>query len=137
MANATSVDKIRGIAPNLVERLKEQKIVNADQLLKAGCSPEGRKTLAKLVGVEPNQLLEILNRADLDRIKGIGPAFANLLEEVGVDTVKELSKRVPANLQNKMVEVNTAKKITHHPPTLQQVEAWVEEAKRLPVLLEY
>ncbi len=137
MANATAVDNIRGITPQLAEKLKEQKILNTDQLLKAGCTPEGRKALAKLIGAEPNALLEILNRADLDRIAGIGPAYANLLEEVGVDTVKELSKRVPANLHNKMAEVNTVKKITTHPPTLQQVEAWVAEAKNLPVLLEY
>ncbi len=137
MANATSVDKIRGISVTLAEKLKEQKILNTDQLLTAGCTPEGRKALAKLVGTEPGELLELLNRADLDRVAGIGPAYANLLEEVGVDTVKELSKRVPANLHHRMEEVNTIKKITQHPPTLAQVEAWVAEAKSLPVLLEY
>jgi predicted flap endonuclease-1-like 5' DNA nuclease len=137
MANATSVDKIRGITAELVAKLKEQKILNSEQLLNAGCTPERRKALAKLVGADPKDLLELLNRADLDRIKGIGPAYANLLEEVGVDTVKELSKRIPANLRTRMVELNTTKKISARPPTLQQVEAWVAEAKSLPVLLEY
>ncbi len=137
MANATSVEKIRGITAELAAKLKEQKILNTEQLLEAGCTPDGRKALAKLVGADPKELLELLNRADLDRIAGIGPAYANLLEEVGVDTVKELSKRVPANLHDRRAEVNTTKKITTHPPTLQQVEAWVAEAKSLPALLEY
>jgi predicted flap endonuclease-1-like 5' DNA nuclease len=137
MASASSVSKIRGIADGMVDKLKAQNISNTDQLLKAGGTPEGRKTLAKDLGADPKELLELLNRADLDRVEGIGAAYSNLLEEAGVDTVKELSKRVPANLHAKLVELNTAKKITSHPPTLQQVEAWVTEAKALPAMLEY
>lgn len=137
MANSTSVDKIRGITPELVAKFKEHRFLNTEQLLRAGCTPEARNGLAKLVNVDPKELMELLNRADLDRVGGIGAAYANLLEEIGVDTVKELSKRVPANLFAKILEINTVKKITTHPPTLQQVEAWVMEAKRLPALLEY
>jgi len=137
MANPTSVGKIRGITPELAVKLKQHRFINTEQLLRAGCTPEARNGLAKLVDIDPKELLELLNRADLDRVGGIGAAYANLLEETGVDTVKELSKRVPVNLHAKLVEINTAKKITSHPPTLQQVEAWVMEAKRLPLLLEY
>ncbi len=137
MANAEPVDKIRGITPEITAKLKETKILNTEQLLKAGNTTDARKGLAKQVGVDPKVLLELLNRADLDRVAGIGGAYANLLEEAGVDTVKELAKRTPANLHAKLVEINTAKKITTHPPTLQQVETWVKEAKSLPVILEY
>ncbi len=137
MANAETVDKIRGIAAATAAKLKELKILNTEQLLKAGGTPEARTKLAKQIGVDPKALLELLNRADLDRVKGVGAAYANLLEEAGVDTVKELSKRTAANLHAKIVEINTAKKVTTHPPTLQQVEAWVKEAKGLPALLEY
>ena len=137
MANKTSVDKIRGISVELAAKLKEQKILDSEKLLSAGCSPNDRKALAKLIGTTPKELLELLNRADLDRVAGIGVAYANLLEEAGVDSVKELAKRVPAHLYAKILEINTLKKITTHPPTAQQVEAWVAEAKSLPVLLEY
>ncbi len=137
MANAEPVDKIRGISPEIAGKLKESKILNTEQLLKAGNTTDARKGLAKQVGVDPKVLLELLNRADLDRVAGIGGAYANLLEEAGVDTVKELAKRTPANLHAKLVEINTSKKITTHPPTLQQVETWVKEAKSLPVILEY
>ncbi len=137
MASATSVDKLRGITTELAAKLKEQKILDGDQLLKAGCTPEGRQDLAKRLKVDPKALLELINRADLDRVAGVGAAYANLLEEIGVDTVKELSKRVPANLHAKLVEVNAEKKITAHPPKLEQVEAWVAEAKSLPHIVEY
>ncbi len=137
MANVESVDKIRGITQAVATKLKENKILNTEQLLKAGSTPEARKGLAKQVGVDQKGLMDLLNRADLDRVSGIGGAYANLLEEAGVDTVKELSKRTPSSLHTKLVEINTAKKITTHPPTLQQVETWVKEAKGLPVILEY
>lgn len=57
--------------------------------------------------------------------------MSNLLEECGVDSCKELQHRVAANLAAKLKEVNDAKKITHHAPTLAQVESWVTEAAEL------
>ncbi len=137
MANVETVEKIRGISPETAAKLKELSILNSQQLLEAGNTSDRRKALAKQAGVDQKVLLELLNRADLDRVAGIGAAYANLLEESGVDTVKELSKRTPENLHAKLVETNTAKKITNHPPTAQQVESWVKEAKNLPILLEY
>lgn len=137
MARTTSVGKIRGITTDLANKLKGHQIGNAAALLKAGATAEERNKLAKSIGADPKALLELLNRADLDRVGGIGAAYSNLLEEAGVDTVKELSKRVAANLHAKIVEVNNSKKITTHPPTLAQVEKWVEEAKKLPAVLEY
>ena len=77
------------------------------------------------------------NRADLARVKGIGGVFANLLENAGVDTVKELAGRVPANLHAKLEKVNAEQKLSHHVPTVEQVEDWVKQAKELPKVLEY
>ena len=41
----------------------------------------------------PSHVLELINRADLARVKGIGSIYANMLEVAGVDTVKELAQR--------------------------------------------
>jgi hypothetical protein len=65
------------------------------------------------------------------RINGVGSEFSDLLENSGVDSVKELATRVPANLQAKMAEVNEAKKLTRRTPNLAEVEKWVAEAKTL------
>ncbi len=137
MATKTPVDKIRGISAELAEKLKGVQITNAEQLLAAGCTVEGRKALAAKLGADPKLLLELLNRADLDRVAGIGAAYSNLLEEAGVDTVKELAKRVPENLFAKLIEINDAKKITTHPPKVEMVKAWVDAAKALPAMMEY
>jgi len=54
-----------------------------------------------------------------------------------VDTVKELATRRPDNLHAKIDETNDQKKLTQRPPTLDQVEDWVDQAKTLPKVLRY
>ncbi|MGE5602157.1 MAG: DUF4332 domain-containing protein [Nitrososphaerales archaeon] len=126
---ATSVSTIRGMNTNLAVRLKAEGITNTDHLMEAAGKPGPRRELAKKLGVSPSELLELVNRADLARIKGIGDAFANLLEEAGVDSVKELARRVPANLHERMAKLNEEKKIASRVPTVDMLTAWIEEAK--------
>lgn len=130
-------EEIKGLTPELAAKLKAKGIASAEGLLKAGKTPQARKSLAEELGLDAAVLTEYLNRADLVRVKGVGGVYANLLEEAGVDTIKELATRVPANLQAKIVEVNAAKKLTAKLPTVGQVEAWVSQAKQLPKLIEY
>ena len=54
-----------------------------------------------------------------------------------MDTVKELATRRPDNLHAKIDETNDQKKLTQRPPTLDQVEDWVDQAKTLPKVLRY
>jgi predicted flap endonuclease-1-like 5' DNA nuclease len=81
-------------------------------------------------------ILELANRADLARIVGIGAVYSNLLENAGVDTVVELSKRVPENLYAKIQEFVATSNV-HRPPTLDDVRDWVTQAKALERKLSY
>jgi predicted flap endonuclease-1-like 5' DNA nuclease len=60
-------------------------------------------------------ILEWVNMADLFRIKGIGEEYSELLKEAGVNTVIELARRNPENLQETLVGVNDAKKLVRRP----------------------
>ena len=51
------------------------------------------------------------------RIKGIGEDYAGLLEAAGVDTVKELTYRNPANLAKAMAAANTKRKLVRLLPS--------------------
>ncbi|WP_373825199.1 DUF4332 domain-containing protein, partial [Bacteroides heparinolyticus] len=82
-------------------------------------------------------ILKWTNHADLFRIKGVGPQFAELLEAAGVDTVKEFRHRVPENLQKRLEEVNEQKNLCNRVPSVSEVEKMVEQAKQLPPALEY
>ncbi len=106
-------------------------------LLAKGKTPQERAALAAEMGVDTSTVLEWLNRLDLERVKGIGPVYANLLEQAGVDTVKELAQRNPANLAAKLEEVNATAGLTERVPTESEITDWVAQAKDLPRGLEY
>jgi hypothetical protein len=111
--------------------MKSHGIDNTDELLSATADGSGRRKLAEELGIADSDLTELINRADLARIKGIAGVYADLLEYAGVDSVKELAHRVPANLHAKLEEANKEHKLTTRVPNEAQVEAWVAEAKSL------
>jgi hypothetical protein len=71
------------------------------------------------------------------RINGVAGQFAELLEAAGVDTVKELKHRVPANLLAKMEEVNAKKNLVNRVPGLPEIEKLIEQAKELEAIITY
>ena len=129
--------EIEGIGPVNAQKLADAGLTTVEALLRDGGTAAGRDTLATKTGLRANQLLEWVNRADLMRIKGVGSEFADLLEAAGVDTVRELGTRVPANLHAKLAELNAEKKLVRREPSAAEVEAWVTEAKSLPALVSH
>ena len=81
--------------------------------------------------------LKWVNHADLMRINGIGGQYAELLEEAGVDTVKELRTRNAANLAAKLSEANEKRKLTGNVPSESMVTKWIEEAKGMEPGVSY
>ena len=100
-------------------------------------APKGRKELAEATGIPEKLVLKWTNHADMYRVRGIGPQFAELLEASGVDTVKELSHRVAANLAAKVAEVNAEKKLVGRVPVESELQKMIDEAKTLPGVITY
>ena len=71
------------------------------------------------------------------RIKGISKEYAELLQAAGVDTVKELKYRNPANLAQAMADANKKRKMVRLLPSEKVVERWIENAKKLPLKITY
>ena len=128
MANLLVVE---GIGEVYAQKLSDAGIKTTNALLKQGATPKGRKEIAENSGISETLILEWVNHVDLFRIKGVFEEYADLLEEAGVDTVKELAQRNPANLYKKLVEVNEQKKLVRQLPGKSQVENWVAQAKQL------
>ena len=105
-----NVIKIEGIGPQYAKQLSQVGVQTTAALLKAGASKKGREELAASSGISETLVLEWVNLADLMRIKGVGEEYSDLLEEAGVDSVKELRNRRPDNLHQKILEVNTGGK---------------------------
>lgn len=133
----TPLSDLRGASAALVETLAADGITNSDDYAAAAATPAQRKELAARCNCDTASILELANRADLARISGVSGVYSDLLENAGVDTVKELATRNATNLQAKLEETNASMQLTQRPPSAAQVEDWVEQAKALPKLLSY
>ena len=128
---------IQGIGPVYAEKLVGIGIETVDQLLEKGADAKGRQAIEDATGIRHDLVLTWVNHADLFRVKGIGPQFAELLEAAGVDTVKELRNRNAANLAAKMAEVNEEKHLTRRTPVEKEVAKFIELAKELEPKVTY
>ncbi|MBQ3613676.1 MAG: DUF4332 domain-containing protein [Bacteroidales bacterium] len=134
---AYKVIDIEGVGGVYAEKLNAAGIVTAAQLLDKCATPAGRKALEEETEISGKLILRWCNHADLFRVKGVGPQFAELLEAAGVDTVKELAHRKAENLAAKMLEVNAEKKLVRRVPVVVEVQKMVDYAKELPGVLTY
>jgi len=133
----TKLTEIEGIGAAYAAKLEEGGITSLENLLDKCCEKKARKEIADKSGIGEKLILKWVNRADLSRIKGVSTQYADLLEFAGVDTVPELAQRNPENLQLKMAEVNEQEKLVRKIPTVDQVKAWIAQAKELPRKVTY
>ncbi|MCI5777136.1 MAG: DUF4332 domain-containing protein [Bacteroidales bacterium] len=134
---AHKIIDIEGIGETYAQKLEAIGIKTTDDLLREGATSNGRAKLAEQTGISGKLILTWVNHADLFRINGVAGQFAELLEASGVDTVKELRDRVPANLHAKMVEVNEQKNLCNRVPAVSEIERMVEQAKQLEPIVSY
>lgn len=134
---AYKVIDIEGVGEVYAEKLTAAGILTAAQLLAKCAAPAGRKALEEETGINGKLILKWCNHADLYRVKGVGPQFAELLEAAGVDTVKELAQRRADNLAAKILEVNEEKHLVRRVPVEKEVQKMVDCAKELPSVMTY
>ncbi len=137
-----TIESIEGIGPANGASLREAGVRTVEGLLKQAGAKAGRRALAKETGINEKMILGWANRADLMRIKGVSTQYSDLLEVAGVDSVKELARRRADNLTKAMVEANdkaTAKggSIVRRPPSLPEVERWIDQAKSMDAVITH
>ena len=128
------IERIEGIGPVYGQKLRASGIAWVRELLARGTDAEGRKQIVAQTGIKEELILTWVNAADLLRVDGVTPDWAELLEAAGVDTVKELRNRVPENLLQKLTETNPQGPGDRYAPTLpelEEVQSWVAQAKAM------
>lgn len=133
----TSIKDIEGIGLAYADKLAEVGIRTTDKLLEHAASRAGRHALASETGLDESLILEWVNRADLFRIKGVGEEFSDLLEAAGVDSPAELAHRNAANLYETLLDLNEEKQLVRRAPSLHELEAFIDEAKKLPKVVTH
>ena len=131
------LSEIDGIDGEFCAIFKSVGIRSTGRLLDAASTVKGRKELAIKTGVDEKRLLCWANVADRMRIRGIRKEYAELLQAAGVDTVKELQYRNPANLAKAMAKANKQHNIVRLLPSEKLVCRWIAHAKTLPLKITY
>ena len=131
------IEEIEGIGPAFAEKLRAADVSSIDALLEKGATPEGRSALVEETGIDAARVLRWVNHADLIRVVGIGPEFAELLEAAGVDSVPELAQRNVENLVTALTETNDARNLVRRVPSAAEVTDWIEQAKALPRVVSH
>jgi predicted flap endonuclease-1-like 5' DNA nuclease len=131
------ITDIGGIDGDVAMALKSAGIRSTMKLLEEARTVKGRKLLAEKTGLLEKQLLCWANMADRMRIKGISKEYAELLQAAGVNTVKELRYRSPANLAKAMANANKKHKLVRLLPSEKVVCRWIEQAQKLDLKIKY
>jgi len=132
------IEEVEGIGPTYAARLEAAGVKSTDDLLEHGAKPAGRKSLEEATGIAHALILEWVNHVDLMRINGVGSEYSDLLEAAGVDSPAELARRNAANLAVTIDEVVAARpNIVRRAPNEKELQAWIDQSKRLPRLVEH
>ena len=131
------IEEIEGIGPAYADKLRAAGVPTIEALLETGTTPEGRAGLVEQTGIDAVRVLRWVNHADLMRVVGVGPEFAELLEAAGVDSAPELAQRNVENLVTALAETNEARSLVRRVPGATEVTDWIEQAKALPRLVAH
>ena len=131
------IEEVEGIGPDYGQKLRDVDIQTTDDLLRRCGNKQGREGVSTETGISEKHLLEWVNLADLMRINGVGEEFADLLEEAGVDTVKELATRNAENLATTVKEVNEKKHLTDRVHSAETIQGWIDEAGKMDPMVSH
>jgi len=129
-------DVPRLVKPAEAEKLKKASVGTTEELLGKAGKAKDRKALAKASGLPVTDLLTLAKRCDLLRIKGVGSEMVLLFEAAGVKSTADLVKQDAPKLMEADTNANKTAKITEKPPSEPQLADWIDQAKKLPQVVE-
>jgi hypothetical protein len=137
---ASVVLNLRGLpslpADGLV-KLEGKGIHRPIQLLRSCRDPETRRRYEALLGCDDSEFQNILDEAELFSFKGIGTHHGRLLQETGVNSVRDLGEWDPEELHSAIAttaeRLGVADKLPR-PPRLDIVRVWVLAARSRSIL---
>ncbi|MCU0522998.1 MAG: DUF4332 domain-containing protein, partial [Anaerolineae bacterium] len=127
----------RGVRPEHLRALSSVGIRSAEQMLQAGRTSAERQALAGRTGVPLETILELIKLADLARIPGVKGIRARLYVDAGLDTLDKIAHCEPEDLRAQVVAFVERTGFPGVPTLPAEARFTVEQARRLPRLVEY
>lgn len=128
---AYPVERLDEIERSEIERLQDVGVETTQDLLAVCRTPEGRDRLRAETGISEERLTNWLHLADLLRVRGVGPQFAELLLAAGVGTVPDLAASNPDSLAAEVARVRRAQRLSRAAPPGTRIRRWVAQARSL------
>ena len=132
-----SIDDIDSIGPFYAPKLKSVGIRSTATLLKRTATPKLRRELSDATNIKMELIVQWANIADLTRVSGIAVDYAELLVSAGVSTARDLARRNPTTLVDRLAKVNGRKPKVELLPQEKRLGRWIAAAKSLPVGMQY
>ncbi len=131
------LSEFMGVEKEIIKKLKEIGIVTASQMLEKGTTKESRKQLVKQSGVSEEKILELVKLSNLARVPGHKQKRARLYYEAGIDTLEKIAKLTPEELIKVSDEYIKKSGFDGSPPIYADAKFSVENAKRIPKIIEF
>jgi len=125
------------IAKETIINLEKIGITNTEKLYNEVIKKSDRQKLADSIGIKYQDILELAKLADLSRIKWVGVTYAQMLYDLGVDTVEKVSESEPIDLHARINQMIKEKNIFKGAIGLNDVKILIESASELPLDIEY
>lgn len=125
------ISNMKGVQTEYIEQIQAQGVKYTQQLLEHGKTLQQRKELAQQSSVPVQVIHELVGRADLMRLRGIGGDLSLLLQEAGISSCRSLSEQSTERLHKRLAELHIGRRIAYHAPSKAQVRSWINEAQEL------
>lgn len=135
--NPINLEKFPGVEKEIVNKLKSAGIKNTFHLFKKIKTENEREELSAETGINYEKIIELTKLTDLSRIKWIGPIFARLFYDSGIDTAQKVSDADAKPLFKLLVQINNEKGYTRGKFIESDVELCIKVANMVPKVIEY
>ena len=116
------VEQLPHMEAEQITRLRAAGINNCRQLLRAWQRPERFQRLAIATGLSQDTLKDVVQRAEVSQIRGVGTTTLAHLFAVGIDSLGALAARTPESLREDL------QRVCARPPNLAVIEDWILQA---------
>jgi len=131
----SSLKCINGLGQSYINKLHKMGIKTTLKLLEKGALPVKRIELAAKLGAKPSLILKWVVQCDFYRIKGMKPEYVGLMLAAGIATVNQIACFDTDSLHDRLAETNTKRNLVVKLPSGDQINNWIAQAEKLPVLL--
>ena len=126
-----------GVNKETIDKLANQKIRTANQMIEQGKTIQSRKQLSTETGISEEEILELVKLSNLARIGGLKSKRARLYYESGFDTIEKIAESTPDEIVKLQEKYVAESNFDGRASVLSEAEYSITLANYLPKIIEY